>query len=478
MITFLARHDHLTGLPNRLLFQERMQDSMRGISAGSGLAVLCLDLDRFKAVNDILGHSAGDALLRTVADRLRECTRSPDLVARLGGDEFVVIQAGVTHPSDASALATRILDSLAGTSRVEGHNVNIRATIGIALCPADGNSADDLLRHADIALYRAKLTDPGTCCFFEPEMGAQVEARRELETGLRNALACNEFELFYQPLYNVESKEVIAVEALIRWRHPSRGMVAPDEFIPIAEDTGLIVPIGEWVLKTACAAAAQWPPHISVAVNLSPAQFKSRNLADAVRDALRAASLPGNRLEIEITEAVLMLNSEDTLKVLHEMRDLGARISMDDFGTGYSSLSYLRSFPFDKIKIDRSFIRDLTGTGGAVAIVRAISGLGNSLSLATTAEGVETREQFAILAAEGCTEVQGFLFSRPVPESELQPLFGSNTHSDDTDALLADDLNSRFGWTSAVSNLMAEAAGDRLFVDVTSDCDVLNGQTV
>ncbi len=449
MITFLARHDALTGLPNRILFRERIASAIDACGQGNGIAVFCLDPDRFKGVNDTLGHSVGDALLRTAADRLRECIRGVDTVARLGGDEFVVVQTGVEKPEEVSALARRISRALSMASILEGHHVSIGTTIGIALYPQDGTTPEELLRHADIALYRAKLSDPGSWCFFEQQMGQQVESRRELESGLRLALARQEFDLFYQPLYNVESRQVIAVEALIRWRHPQKGLIPPDDFIPIAEETGLIVPIGEWVIRTACAAAATWPQHVSVAVNISPAQFKSRNLTSVTREALKAAGLPGSRLEIEITEAVLMLNSDATLRVLHELRALGARISMDDFGTGYSSLSYLRSFPFDKIKIDRSFSRDLTGTSGAAAIVRAISGLGNSLHLTTTAEGVETDEQFAILAAEGCTEVQGFLFSRPVPVEELMPLLQASADAKCGPDAAQKDLLSRFSWVTA-----------------------------
>ena len=469
--SLVARHDSLTGLPNRTLFHQRMAQALHEITPVRTLAVHCIDLDRFNAVNDTLGYSIGDTLLKTVANRLRECTSGADTVARLGDDEFVVIQTGVESRADVSALATRMLDSLAATCLLGGHEVNAQATIGLAVYPTDGTTGDDLLRHADIALYRAKLTDAGNWCFFDPSMGAQVAARLAVEEGMRQALLQNEFELFYQPLYNVQSREIVAIESLIRWRHPSRGLVMPDEFIPIAEETGLIVPIGEWVLKTACAAAAQWPSHISVAVNISPAQFKSKNLAAATRQALDASGLPGSRLEIEITEAVLMLNSDEILKVLHELRDMGVRISMDDFGTGHSSLSYLSSFPFDKIKIDQSFVRDLTSSSVAAAIVRAVSGLGNSLNLATTAEGVETNEQLAILTADGCTEVQGFLFGRPVPKIDLERLL-ANKPGGDEDGLLAEDLRSRFGCVPAV------AGAECLFEDVACDRDVLHSQPV
>ncbi|HWE52863.1 MAG TPA: EAL domain-containing protein [Bryobacteraceae bacterium] len=441
-IAFLARYDSLTKLPNRVLFRERIEQALARATPESRVAVLCLDLDRFKVVNDTLGHSTGDALLRTVADRLSRCVRSIDTVARLGGDEFVVIQVGLEKAEEAAALANRIEEALNEPCVLDGHYVTTKITIGIALTPEDGTSPEELLRHADIALYRAKFEEPGTWCFFEAHMGARVESRRSLETGMRDAIVRNEFELDYQPLYSVASHEVLSVEALLRWRHPVRGVIGPNEFIPIAEESGLIVPIGEWVLRRACRDAMQWPGgRVSVAVNLSPVQFKSRRLVAAVKEALAESGLPGHRLELEITEAVLMQSGEATLRALHELRNLGARVSLDDFGTGYSSLSYLRSFPFDKIKIDQSFIRDLTGARGGAAIVRAIAGLGASLSLATTAEGVETPEQFAILQAEGCTEVQGFLFSRPVPARNIPALIGQIPPG-----LPESDLAARFPW--------------------------------
>jgi diguanylate cyclase (GGDEF)-like protein len=442
MIAFMARHDSLTKLPNRVLFRERIEEALAQTTPTSGVAVLCLDLDRFKSVNDTLGHSIGDALLRAVAERLLECVSTSDTVARLGGDEFVVILAGMEREEEAAQLAARIGERLSVPCNLDGHQVAIRATIGIAVTPADGNSAEELLRRADIALYRAKIEEPGTWCFFETEMGTRVESRRCLEVDMRTALDRGEFEILYQPLYSVQSRQAISVEALLRWRHPVRGVIAPDAFIPIAEETGLIVDIGEWVLRRACADAMAWPEGcVNVAVNLSPVQFKSRRLVTAVREALAASGMPGHRLELEITEATLMQNNEATLAALHELRDLGARVSLDDFGTGYSSLSYLRSFPFDKIKIDKSFIQDLANVQGGAAIVRAIAGLGANLQLTTTAEGVETREQFAILRAEGCTEVQGYLFSRPVPADQVPALIGP-----DYDGLPESDLAGRFPW--------------------------------
>ena len=459
-IEFLARYDSLTKLPNRLLFRERIDQALARATPESRVAVLCLDLDRFKVVNDTLGHSIGDALLRTVAERISRCVRSVDTVARLGGDEFVVIQVGLERAEEAAGLAVRIEEALGEPCILDGHYVTTRTTIGIALTPNDGTSAEELLRQADIALYRAKFEEPGTWCFFEPEMGARVEKRRTLEAGMRDALSRNEFELVYQPLYSVASRRVVSVEALLRWRHPTRGLIGPNEFIPVAEESGLIVPIGEWVLKQACADAMQWRGgSVNVAVNLSPVQFKSRRLVAAVKEALAASGLPGHRLELEITEAVLLQSGDATLAALHELHDLGARVSLDDFGTGYSSLSYLRSFPFDKIKIDQSFIRDLTHAQGGAAIVRAIAGLGTSFSLATTAEGVETREQFAILRAEGCTEVQGFLFSRPVSAGQISGLIGQASPG-----LPDSELADRFPWD--VERLHKETADEHAYSPV------------
>jgi diguanylate cyclase (GGDEF)-like protein/PAS domain S-box-containing protein len=418
-IEFLARHDSLTNLPNRGAFRDRLEQSLAGLGPGESLAVLSFDLDNFKAVNDTLGHPFGDSLLCAVGERLSTCVRTGDTVARLGGDEFAIVQVNLKEPDEAAALAQRIGQVIGQPYDINGHHVSTSITIGIALAPANGSDPDRLLGNADIALYRAKADSADSWRFFEPEMGLLVEARRTLETELRNALANGEFELFYQPFYNVQSREICAFEALLRWRHPVRGLIPPDQFIPIAEQTGLIVPIGEWVLRDACAQAATWPEHIKVSVNLSPVQFRKNPPVKAVADALAASGLAADRLELEITETVLMQNSEGTLAALHQLRELGSRISMDDFGTGYSSLSYLRSFPFDKIKIDRSFIQDLTQKQGGIAIVRAIAALGTSLRLATTAEGVETMEQFAIVRAEGCTEVQGFFFSKPRPAKDI-----------------------------------------------------------
>jgi diguanylate cyclase (GGDEF)-like protein len=381
--------------------------------------VLCLDLDHFKNINDTLGHSVGDALLCAVTSRLRACVREADLVVRTGGDEFSIVQAGIDLPVGASTLAQRIIAEFHAPFDLGDHQVAIGTSIGIAIAPDDGSDPDQLLKNADMALYRAKANGRETFCFFEPEMDAKAQARRLLEIDLRKALAVGEFELHYQPVVNLEHNRISGFEALLRWNHPTRGKVSPDEFIPLAEETGLIVPIGEWVIRQACMEARTWPSDLQVAVNVSPLQFRGKTLVATVVSALAFAAFPAHRLELEITEAVLLQNNEATLSVLHQLRGLGVKISMDDFGTGYSSLSYLRSFPFDKIKIDQSFVRDLANNPDSIAIIRAVTGLGESFGMVTTAEGVETQEQLEQMRAEGCTEAQGYLFSKPQPASEV-----------------------------------------------------------
>jgi diguanylate cyclase (GGDEF)-like protein len=422
-IRHMARYDALTHLPNRVHFREKLQNALQAVSHKDRAAVLCLDLDHFKEVNDSLGHPAGDALLLAVANRLRECTRELDTVARLGGDEFAIVQVGSAQPSGATELAGRLIETLSRPYDLNGHQVVVGASVGIALAPEDGNGADELLKNADMALYRAKSNGRGTHSLFEPEMEAEMQARRWLEVGLRKALEEEEFELHYQPLVNLQENRVIGFEALLRWRHPERGLVPPGEFIPLAEETGLIVPIGDWVIRRACADAATWPHNLSVAVNLSAVQFKGRHLTTVVFGALAASHLLPSRLELEITESILLKDSEATLATLHQLRDFGVRISMDDFGTGYSSLSYLRSFPFDKIKIDQSFVSDLDGSDDSLAIIRAVTGLGAALGMTTTAEGVETSAQLDCLRNEGCNEVQGFLFSKPLSPAQLVEFF-------------------------------------------------------
>jgi len=422
-IAHMARHDALTDLPNRVLLRERLDHELKRVKRGECLAVLCLDLDQFKAVNDALGHPIGDELLKLVADRLRGCTREPDTVARLGGDEFAIIMTQMQEATDAAALAKRIRDSIIKPYQIEGHQIVSDISIGISVAPFDAVDADPLLRNADMALYGAKADGRGTYRFYELEMNTRMKARRELEMDLRKALVSKEFELHYQPLVDLESNDVNAFEALLRWNHPKRGLVSPADFIPVAEETGLIVTLGEWVLKSACYEAVDWPDDIKVAVNLSPAQLNNRNLLNVVIGALAETGLPARKLQLEITETVLLHNTFGTLQTLHELRKLGVQIALDDFGTGYSSLSYLRSFPFDKIKIDRSFIQDLSNGAEPVAIVQAVANLAKCLNMTSTAEGVETQQQMDILQSMGCTEMQGYLFSRARPAHEIRQFF-------------------------------------------------------
>jgi diguanylate cyclase (GGDEF)-like protein len=424
-IEYMAHHDALTELPNRLQLFEQLRQTLARPKQGAHLAVFCLDLDRFKDVNDAHGHPIGDLLLKSVAERLRQCIRDADMVARLGGDEFAVMQVGAAQPRDATALASRLIEVIGAPYEFGGRQIAVEVSVGIALAPNDGLDPDQLLKNADTALYRAKAEGHGLYRFFEPEMDARMQARRTLEIDLRNALVNGEFELFYQPLVAMQTEYVTGFEALIRWHHPERGLVAPLDFIPVAEETSLIVPMGDWVLRQACAEATTWPSGLKVAVNLSPVQFQKKGLLASVVSALAASGLSPNRLELEITESVLMQDGDATLAVLHELRDLGVRISIDDFGTGYSSLSYLRKFPFDKIKIDQSFIFDMSDHGDSLAIVRAVIAMGSGLGIATTAEGVETLAQFKQLKLEGCTEVQGYLFSPPRPAAELKGLLAS-----------------------------------------------------
>jgi diguanylate cyclase (GGDEF)-like protein len=417
-LAFLARHDALTQLPNRTLFQERLTQALATTRRQSGCALLLLDLDGFKPVNDTLGHPLGDALLKSVAARLLSTVRDVDTVARLGGDEFAIIQVGVESPDQLAVLAERAIAAVDQPFDIDGHRILVGASIGVAVAPSDGTTCDTLLRNADIALYLAKAEGRGTYRLFEPEMDARVQGRRALEFDLREALAKNAFDLEYQPVLETRTRKLLGFEALIRWNHPIRGMISPADFIPIAEDTGLIVSIGKWVLRHACMAATAWPGDIGVAVNLSAVQFRGGHLLGAVEAALAESGLAPGRLELEITESVLLHKSDDRLATLHRLRALGVRIALDDFGTGYSSLSYLRSFPFDKIKIDRSFVGDLAVNRESHVIVRAIIGLAVGLGMAVTAEGVETEEQMAVLRDEDCAQVQGDLFSPPLAAHE------------------------------------------------------------
>jgi diguanylate cyclase (GGDEF)-like protein len=417
-IAYMAEYDTLTDLPNRNLFQRALTEALQDAVLTDQLAVFCLDLDGFKGVNDMFGHPVGDELLRQVAMRLRQCVGDQGMVARLGGDEFAILQWGRQQPNGANALALSVTEVLNASYDLGGTQAVVGASIGIAISPGDASSSDELLKCADMALYGAKADGRGACRFFEPEMDARIKARHRLEVDLRAAIAGKQFEMFYQPILSIGRNEVVAFEALIRWRHPDRGMVSPGEFIPVAEETGLIIPLGEWILKQACADALSWPRNIRLAINLSPVQFRGPHFVQAVFSALAAKHLEPGRLELEITETVLLQDNEAVVEKLHQLKGHGIQISMDDFGTGYSSLSYLRSFPFDKIKIDQSFVRGLGKREDSLAIVRAVIGLGRNLGMTTTAEGVETEDQLRVLREERCDEVQGFLFSPAVPLKE------------------------------------------------------------
>ena len=423
-IAHMARHDALTNLPNRLLFREKLEEALVRTQRGDEVAVHCLDLDRFKIVNDTLGHAIGDALLRAVTHRLVGCVREHDTVARLGGDEFAVVQILHASASEASALAARIIEAVSEPYDLDAHRIGIGVSIGIALAPADGRDADRLLKSADLASYAAKSSGRGTYRFFEPEMDTRMQAKRTLELELRKALSAGEFEVYFQPILNLKTRRLSVCEALLRWRHPRRGLIEPAEFVPALEEIGLIDAVGAWVLREACRQAVSWPKHTRVAVNVSPTQFKPM-LPLTVAGILGETGLMPERLELEITESVLLSDNASTLQTLHKLKDMGVRISMDDFGTGYSSLSYLRSFPFDKIKIDKSFVRDLLTDRDSLAIVRAVASLGASLGASTTAEGVETQDQLDCLREEGCTEVQGYHVGAPLPAHEIRTFLKS-----------------------------------------------------
>jgi diguanylate cyclase (GGDEF)-like protein/PAS domain S-box-containing protein len=424
-IAHLAHYDALTDLPNRVLFREQMERELQRISHGEQFALLYIDVDEFKGINDSLGHHVGDELLKAVAGRIRGCIGESDLIARLGGDEFAVIQTGVRNTRDVVEFVTRIHQSIRQPYQCLGHQLSTDASIGIALAPQDGTDLDQLIKNADLAMYGAKAGGRRTYRFFEPAMDASAKARLAMEQDLRQALADAGFEIHYQPLVDLRHDEVTGCEALLRWRHPERGMIPPAEFIPVAEDTGLIVELGEWVLKTACAEAATWPDHIRVAVNVSPVQLKCPTLALKITSALATSGLRASRLELEITEAVLIRDDETALAILHQLRAIGVRIALDDFGTGYSSLSYLKRFPFDKIKIDRCFVGDIAEIDGSSAIVQAVVNIAASRNMTTTAEGVETLQQKERLRALGCTEMQGYLFSAAKPGPEVRRLFGA-----------------------------------------------------
>lgn len=423
-IVHLAHHDVLTDLPNRALLRQRLDEELDGVRRGGrSLSMLMLDLDRFKDVNDTLGHPIGDALLKAVTERLRGCVRETDTIARLGGDEFAIVQKVMEPDSETVVLAKRIQEAISASFDIDGHHVVIGVSTGVAVAPGDGTDPDQLIKNADLALYRAKSEGRGTYRFFEPEMDRRMQERRGLERDLRNALVKGELVLHYQPLVNIERDEICGFEALLRWQHPVRGRLPPSEFIPLAEDTGLIVPIGEWVLRQACSEAANWPGHLKIAVNVSPAQFKSGKLVEVVVNTLATTGMAAHRLELEITESVMLDDEHVAHDALTHLHNLGVRLALDDFGTGYSSLSNLRKFPFDKIKIDRSFVSDLSEANvDALAVVRSLAQLGVSLGIATTAEGVETKEQVEHVRVEGCTEMQGYYICRPSPASDIEAL--------------------------------------------------------
>jgi diguanylate cyclase (GGDEF)-like protein len=422
-IAHMAHYDALTGLPNRVLFSELLEKQLGELRQGERFAVLYIDIDEFKSVNDTLGHPIGDELLKAVASRLRSCIRETDFVARLGGDEFAVVQTAPRDRAEVKGLVTKIHHAIREPYECGGHQLVTDASIGVALAPRDGADLDQLLKNADLAMYSAKADGRRTYRFFERDMDAHVKARRTLELDLRQAIALGGFELYYQPVVNLTNNEISGCEALLRWHHPSRGVISPAAFIPIAEETGLISQLGEWVIATACAEAASWPNSIKIAVNISPVQFRSPTLALKIAAALAATGLAASRLELEITETVLIRDDATALATLHQLRALGVRIALDDFGTGYSSLSYLQRFPFDKIKIDRCFVNEIAAHEGSPSIVQAVVNIAKARNMTTTAEGVETEQQRDLLAALGCTEMQGYLFSPARPAAEIKRLY-------------------------------------------------------
>ena len=430
-IAHMAHHDALTDMPNRVLLRERMAEALAQRTRNNKfLGMLCLDLDNFKLVNDTLGHPVGDRLLQAVAERIQSVVRKGETAARLGGDEFAVLVPEASTPEEVSVLARRLIEVVGEPYKIDDTVVTVGTTVGIAVPPGDGEDADHLLRNADMALYRAKADGKGTYRFFEPEMDARAQARRRLEIDLRTAIAEENLEVHYQPLVDFATDKITGLEALLRWPHPERGSIPPSEFIPLAEETGLITSLGRFVLRRACKDATLWPDGVMLAVNLSPLQFRVGNVFLMVKEALEETGLKASRLDLEITESVLLEKTDQVIASLHALRALGVRISMDDFGTGYSSLSYLRSFPFDKIKIDRSFVRDLESNQGTRAIVRAVLGLAAGLDMKVVAEGIENKQDLAYLMSEGCREGQGFLFSRARPQAEILKMLTSEKRCD------------------------------------------------
>ena len=429
-ISFLATHDALTNLPNRTLFADRVEEAIGRAKRGRGFAIHCLDLDQFKQVNDTLGHAVGDDLLREVTRRLLDCMRETDTVARLGGDEFAILQSHPADEEDCSTLARRMIDAVSAPYFIQGQHVVIGVSIGIACAPANGLDHGKLFKSADAALYKAKDDGRGTWRFFEEEMDIRLQTRREIETDLRKALGNRELDVYYQPLLDVKTMEIDSFEALVRWQHPTRGMIPPSDFVPIAEETGLIGDLGRYVLRVACRQAAGWPGVARIAVNVSAVQLRDSGFEDVVRAALADSALPAGRLEIEITETAFMTNKAKATSLLLSLKDLGVGFAMDDFGTGYSSLSNLRAFPFGKLKIDRSFVSELGRSDGAEQIIRTIIMLGKTLGIKVTAEGVETRKQLKFLEEEGCDTIQGYLVGRPMPAASVPDLIAQYNKAD------------------------------------------------
>jgi diguanylate cyclase (GGDEF)-like protein/PAS domain S-box-containing protein len=418
-VSHMAQHDAMTGLANRSLLQTKIDDALLSVRYGSRMALLCIDLDRFKEVNDSLGHAVGDELLRMTSERLLESVHVNDTVARLGGDEFAIVQCRINDPEDAILLADRIIEAVSRPFKIKGNDVKIGASVGMVLAPDQTSDADNILKMADAALYQAKSAGRNCYRVFDQQMSQSMRARRDLELDLRQAVQRHEFELHYQPIIDAKTFRICGAEALIRWHHPARGMIPPDQFIPLAEESGTITQIGEWVLRTACLDAVAWPPGVKVAVNLSARQFSNRNLVDVVMYALAESGLPPDRLELEITETSLIESAVQCLSTLRQFKNLGITIALDDFGTGYSSFSQLTMYPFDKIKIDKSFTQNVVGRTDCAAIVRAALTLAQGLDIETTAEGIETAEQCMLLRLAGVTSLQGYLFKRPRPLAEL-----------------------------------------------------------
>ena len=426
LTTLSEQRDVLTGLPNRLELLRRLGSVKTAAASDAGAALLYIDLDRFKMVNDTLGHPVGDALLKLVTERMAKLIGPGDVLACLGGDEFAILQTNCQQPRGAETLAMQIIELVSRTYLIQGHSVQVGVSVGIALAATDGNTPDELIKNSDLALFKAKSEGRGTFRFFTDAMDQELQARRSLEIDLRRALALQEFSLVYQPQFEIEGTRLVGFEALLRWSTPERGNVSPAEFIPLAEEIGIIGALGEWVLRTACAEACQWPETLTVSVNLSPLQFRSSNLIAMIVSALAATGLAGSRLELEITEGALMEDTDAVIVMLKQIKAMGIKVSMDDFGTGYSSLSYLQKFPFDKIKIDQSFIRSLETSPDSAAIVRAVTALGDSLGMVTIAEGVETENQLLQIAKDGCKQVQGFLTGRPLPSNAVTALIKVN----------------------------------------------------